>query len=134
MTTFRMQRINKQIQRDISLLLSLRVQNEIAKQAIITDVDCSRDLEQAKVYFTTLDPSMTEDVGRALASVAGLLRSGLAKSLTVRQVPVLSFVPDRSEQYGRSMDALLDSLKVDPSAHGDEGYDEDEESEVCDGE
>ncbi len=110
------------------------MQNEIAKQAIITDVDCSRDLEQAKVYFTTLDPSMTEDVGRALASVAGLLRSGLAKSLTVRQVPVLSFVPDRSEQYGRSMDALLDSLKVDPSAHGDEGYDEDEESEVCDGE
>ena len=33
MTTFRMQRINKQIQREVSLLLELRIKNETAKKA-----------------------------------------------------------------------------------------------------
>ena len=115
MTTFRIQRINKQIQREVSLLLSLRIKNEIAKKAIITEVDCSRDLERAKVYFTTVDPSERNDVAEALASVAGSLRCQLAKMLTIRQVPALSFFVDSSEDYGRSIDLLLDSLKTDVS-------------------
>ncbi len=128
MTTFRMQRINKQIQREVSLLLELRIKNETAKRAIITDVDCSRDLEHAKIYYTTLDPSEREDVGKALSSVAGALRSQLGKLLTIRQVPALSFVVDTSEEYGRSIDILLDSLKSDvQEAGGDDDADEDGE-------
>jgi len=113
MTTFRMQRINKQIQREVSLLLELRIKNETAKKAIITDVDCSRDLEHAKVYFTTVDRSEREEVGKALGTVAGALRSQLGKLLTIRQIPALSFFFDTSEEYGRSIDVLLDSLKTD---------------------
>ena len=112
MTTFRMQRINRQMQREISLLLELRVKNETAKNAIITAVDCSRDLEHARVYFTTLDPSIRKDVGKSLASVAGVLRGFLGKQLSIRQIPVLSFHVDTSEEYGRSIDALLDTLKT----------------------
>ena len=108
-----MQRINKQIQREVSLLLELRIKNETAKKAIITDVDCSRDLEHAKVYFTTVDPSEREEVGKALGTVAGALRSQLGKLLTIRQIPALSFLLDTSEEYGRSIDVLLDSLKTD---------------------
>lgn len=113
MTTFRMQRINKQIQREVSLLLELRIKNETAKKAIITAVDCSRDLEHAKVYFTAVDPSEREEVGKALGTVAGALRSQLGKLLTIRQIPALSFILDTSEEYGRSIDVLLDSLKTD---------------------
>lgn len=116
-----MQRINKQIQREVSLLLELRIKNETAKKAIITAVDCSRDLGHAKVYFTTLDPQEREEVGRALGTVAGPLRSQLGKLLTIRQVPALSFIRDTSEEYGRSIDILLDSLKADEARRvGDE--------------
>lgn len=125
MTTFRMQRINKQIQREVSLLLELRIKNETAKKAIITDVDCSRDLEHAKVYFTTVDPSEREEVGKALGTVAGALRSQLGKLLTIRQIPALSFILDTSEEYGRGIDILLDSLKTNDTAIAE---DEDEES------
>jgi ribosome-binding factor A len=119
-----MQRLNKQIQREISLILNLRIKNETAKQAIITDVDCSRDLEHAKVYYTMMDPSMRPAVGKALASVAGPIRSLLAKNLSIRQVPSLSFLLDVSEEYGRSMDSLLDAIKSESSerrAAGDDG-------------
>jgi len=115
MTTFRMQRINKQMQREISLLLKMRVKNETAKKAVITEVDCSRDLEQAKVFFTTVDPEERDDVKKALSSVAGALRSLLGKQMKLRQIPVLEFFLDTSEEYGRVMDRLLDSLKTEGS-------------------
>ena len=115
MTTFRMQRINKQMQREISLLLEMRVKNETAKKAVITEVDCSRDLEQAKVFFTTVDPEERDDVKKALSSVAGALRSLLGKQMKLRQIPVLQFFLDTSEEYGRVMDRLLDSLKTEGS-------------------
>ncbi len=115
MTTFRMQRINKQMQREISLLLEMRVKNETAKKAVITEVDCSRDLEQAKVFFTTVDPEERDDVKKALSSVAGALRSLLGKQMKLRQIPVLEFFLDTSEEYGRVMDRLLDSLKTEGS-------------------
>ena len=115
MTTFRMQRINKQMQRETSLLLEMRVKNEAAKKAVITEEDCSRDLEQAKVFFTTVDPEERDDVKKALSSVAGALRSLLGKQMKLRQIPVLEFFLDTSEEYGRVMDRLLDSLKTEGS-------------------
>jgi len=113
MTTFRMQRINKQMQREISLLLEMRVKNETAKRAVITEVDCSRDLEQAKVFFTTVDPEERDDVKKALSSIAGALRSLLGKQMKLRQVPALEFLVDTSQEYGRVMDRLLDSIMIE---------------------
>ena len=54
MSSFRMARINKQLQREIALLLEQRIKNEAVKDAIITGVECSRDLEHARVFFTAL--------------------------------------------------------------------------------
>jgi ribosome-binding factor A len=106
----------------------LRIKNETAKKAIITDVDCSRDLEHAKVFFTTLDPSERDAVHEALGSIAGVLRRHLGKLLTIRQVPALSFFVDTSEEYGRSIDILLDSLKS-ASQDFEEQEEEDETSD-----
>jgi ribosome-binding factor A len=115
------------MQREISLLLELRVKNESAKNAVITEVDCSRDLETARVYFTTVDPSIREDVKKSLESVAGALRTMLGKQFGLRQIPALTFLVDTSEEYGRVMDRILDSIKdtegVEREENGD--YDED---------
>lgn len=127
MTSFRMQRINKQMQREISLLLELRVKNETAKLAVITEVDCSRDLENARVYFTTVDPSIKDDVKKSLESVAGALRTMLGRQLGLRLTPALSFHVDTSEDYGRVIDRLLDSLKTDDRAETEEAGDDEEE-------
>lgn len=127
MTSFRMQRINKQMQREISLLLELRVKNETAKLAVITEVDCSRDLETARVYFTTVDPSIRGDVKKSLDSAAGALRTMLGRQLSLRQIPALSFHEDISEEYGRVMDRLLDSLKTDGDDEPEQTGDEEEE-------
>ena len=136
MTTFRIQRINKQIQRDLSIFLETKVRNDLAKQAIITGVNCSRDLRYAKVYFTSLDPESRESVHKALQEIAGLLRSLLAQSLPLRLIPELSFFLDASEEFGRRIDSLLRTVVPDSILGEDSEEDEiaDDEDDDSDGE
>lgn len=113
MGTFRMARINKQLQREISLLLESRIKKEAVKDAIITGVECSRDLEAAKVYFTALIPERRGELCEELASVRGALRTLLGQVLKLRRIPSLDFVPDESADYGERIDSILNRLGMD---------------------
>ncbi len=117
MTSFRIERINKELLREISLLLQVRIKNEWAKKAILTGVECSRDLSTAKVYFTTLETADQEPVRTGLESVEGLIRSILGKEMRLRTIPEFRFIVDLSEEKARAMDAVLDRLK-DEAAQG----------------
>ena len=113
MGTFRMARINKQLQREIALLLEHRIKNEAVKDAIITGVECSRDLEQARVFFTAVDPDRRAALQEELQGVKGALRTLLGQVLTLRHIPALDFVPDRSVDYGERIDGILHRLGLD---------------------
>ena len=108
-----MQRINKELQKEISMLLELKVKEEAVKDAVITAVDCNKDLGLAKVYFTTLHPDDRGKVTDALKRVQTFIRSSLGKSLRIRKIPKLIFLYDKSEEYGRSIDSILDNLIVE---------------------
>ncbi len=119
MTSFRIQRINKEFLREISLLLQARIKNEWAHKAILTGVACSRDLSFAKVYFTTIDPAEQEAVKAGLESVEGLIRSILGKEMRLRTIPEFRFILDLSEEKARLMDAVLDRLKAEQPSGND---------------
>ena len=116
-----MARINKQLQREIALLLEHRIKNEAVKDAIITGVECSRDLEQARVFFTAVDPDRRAALQEELQGVKGALRTLLGQVLT------LDFVPDRSVDYGERIDGILHRLGLDSlPEQGAEGGSEEE--------
>ena len=115
-STYRMARVNKLLQREISLLLEQRVKNDLARNAIITDVDCSSDLEVARVYFTTIDASMRDLVSVELRNVKGALRSMLGQVLTLRHIPALEFIIDPSADYGKHIDGILLKLEIEKRA------------------
>ena len=123
MGTFRMARINKQLQREISLLLSERIKKETVKDAIITGVDCARDLERARVFFTALDPRRRPALLEELQSIGGVLRTLLGQSMRLRQIPALEFVMDESADYGEKIDTILARLGLD-AAEDEEGEEE----------
>ncbi|MDR1875341.1 MAG: 30S ribosome-binding factor RbfA [Synergistaceae bacterium] len=132
-----MAKINKQLQREISLLLEQRVKNDGAKNAIITGVDCARDLEFARVYFTTLDPATRTAVLADLQNVKGALRTMLGQVLKLRHIPALEFVVDQSPDYGQRIDAILHNLGLDAAkndAGGQENQDQDQNQEEYDDE
>ena len=129
--TFRMARLNKQLQREISLLLEQRIKNDSVRSAIITGVDCSKDLERAKVYFTSLDSQNRDELLEELQNVKGALRTMLGRVLTLRQIPALEFVIDDSLDYGARIDGILHRLGLDsePAAGSDAREDHEYDTE-----
>jgi ribosome-binding factor A len=107
---FRMERINKELQREIALLLEFELEDDILHEAIITAVECTKDLEYAKVWFTTLDPARKKAVGTALEGVAKRLRKLMGERMRLRTTPQLNFIPDKSSEYGRRIDRILEDL------------------------
>ena len=68
MPRFRMGRINSQLQREISLILSREVRDEKLAEVIVTSVECSKDLKYAKVYYTTDAPRLPNCSRKFLAT------------------------------------------------------------------
>lgn len=121
--------------------LSLLVRDELKDARVspmtnITGVDLTPDLQYCKVYVSALGgEEVLDKTMEGLRAASGFLRRELARSLNLRHTPVLSFVADRSAEYGSRMDALIrrvseeDRSKPEGRPVNEQNrYDEDEES------
>ncbi|WP_320793336.1 30S ribosome-binding factor RbfA [Pyramidobacter sp.] len=130
MPRFRMGRINSQLQREISLILSREVRDEKLAEVIVTSVECSKDLKYAKVYYTTLREEGRAEVAKLLEKVSGYVRSSLGRVLSYRTVPELTFRFDDSEELAREMDRVLDRISAElPPGGSETAQDAPEESD-----
>ena len=113
----RNQRLATDVLRTLSELLRFETRDPRLRNVSLTAVDLSRDLGIAKVYFSILDPeSSVEPVQEGLRQAAGFLRSRLARSMTIRQVPELRFQHDDSAAESARISALLhNALRTDES-------------------
>lgn len=116
MASNRINRINEEIQRELSALMRTlkdpRLQNGLVS---VTRVDTTGDLRYARVYISVLDKSTEKDVMRGLRSAAGYLRRELGHSLQLRYTPELQFIADDSIAYGAHiLEVLRDPTKVKP--------------------
>lgn len=125
-----MDRINKQLQRELALILETKIKKNAVKDAIITGVECSSDLEKARVFFTVLcegegvkanAANSSSSASKRLAkrrkhlrgelqAIKGVLRSLLGQAMRLRRVPDLEFIPDTSSDYGAKIDEILNRL------------------------
>ena len=97
----------------------------------VTDVEVSRDLSHAKVFFTQLgidDAQQAKQTAEVLNKAAGFLRSQLAQSATMRTVPRLHFRFDESVGRGRDMESLLRDVREADLALKDSSSDDTEAS------
>ena len=105
----RHQRLGNQLLRTLADLLRLEVKDPRVQGVALTDVDLSRDLSVARVYFSLLNPE--EDPAEALEGLqraTGFLRGRLGKALKVRHVPELRFAHDDSAEEGVRLSALIE--------------------------
>ncbi|MBR4195300.1 MAG: 30S ribosome-binding factor RbfA [Synergistaceae bacterium] len=127
-SNLRISRINKELQRELALIFESRIKKESVKTIIITGVECSKDLQTAKVYFTALEARKCPGILRDLNEIKGAVRGLLAQSIKLRRIPALEFVIDTSSAYGAKIDAILDSLgfKMDYR----QGNNDDDENDI----
>jgi ribosome-binding factor A len=106
----RARRVADQIQRELPELIRQEVKDPRVGMLTITEVEVNRDMEFAKVFFTTLGGQPEHDAClQGLQRASGFLRSQLSHRMQLRVVPKLTFVYDRSVEYGMQLTHLIEA-------------------------
>ena len=113
MASNRINRINEEIQKELSSLLRTvkdpRVQDCMIS---ITRVETTPDLRYTKVYVSFLQEEKVKDAMAGLKSAGGWIRRQLGSNLKLRYAPEIVWALDDSITYGARMLDLINSLGV----------------------
>ena len=105
----RNQRLGNQLLRTLNELLQMETKDPRLQKVSLTEVELSRDLGVARVYFSMLDPDADpEPVMDGLRRAGGFLRSRLGREIKMRHVPELRFVHDNSAAEAQRISSLID--------------------------
>ena len=113
MSSFRPDRVGDQIRQELSELL---VRGEVHDPGIgfitLTRVKVSPDLQQARVYYTSLgDEQARKETARALERAVPFIRRHVGAHIRLRRVPELQFRFDESIGHQDRIEQLLQELK-----------------------
>ena len=113
MASNRINRINEEIQKELSELLRTvkdpRVQGTMIS---ITRVETTPDLRYTKVYVSFLEEDRVKEAMAGLKSAGGYLRRELRHNLQLRYAPEIVWSLDDSITYGAKMLKLINSLEI----------------------
>jgi ribosome-binding factor A len=106
------ERMDMTIQREISHILQFDLKNPKLGFVTVTDVQCTNDLSQAKVYVTFLGKQDRNDAGmKILNQSKGFIRSSVAKKIKIRKMPELIFIQDTSLEQGNRIEKILHDIE-----------------------
>ncbi len=119
----RVRKVSEQIRRELVTILPEAVFHDKINFVSVTGMDLSRDFKFATIYVTVIgnDVVMRDELVALLNERHGEIRHLLAKRLTTRTVPEITFVYDKSVEYGARMEKLLhDIVEADEKRHQDD--------------
>jgi ribosome-binding factor A len=105
----RLARIEGEMQRVLSMLVSREVRDPRVGNVTLTSVSVAPDLSTARVYFVPFgDQHAHEQVGEGLARAAGFLRGEVGRALALRHAPRLEFIYDAQIEHADKLTRLID--------------------------
>ena len=108
----RADRVADLLKEEISQMLCIEVKDPHIGFITITDVEVSKDLKLAKVFYTILgDERQLGKSSDALQRVLPFIKRQLGKRLRMRYIPDILFRYDHSLDYGSKIDTILNQLK-----------------------
>ena len=122
-------RVGEQIRRELAELIRNEVKDPRVGMVTISDVEVTKDLAHAKVFFSVLgSESDVAASAEGLHRAAGFLRRELGKVMRLRVVPELRFVYDDTQERGTRLSALIDqAVREDRAKHPESDSDDDGE-------
>ncbi len=117
----RLNRINEELKRKISNIISYEVTNSNVTGLIsVTSVKITPDLRYAKVYISVINSKNVKQTLSALKKTSGFIRSRIAEDVNLRVTPELVFELDESMQYGERIDTILNEIMKDIKPNANE--------------
>jgi ribosome-binding factor A len=121
----RSDRVSDAIQRLLGTLIPQEIRDPRVGMVNINDVTVTRDMAYAKVYITFVgaeNEAASLEAAAVLNKASGFLRSFLAKELSMRTVPKLQFIYDKTSIRGQQLSSLIDkAVATDRARYHDEG-------------
>jgi len=111
----RIERVNTLIRKEISELIQQQLRDPRLDDFVaVTEVSTSPDLRHARIFVSSLSGKQEErKILAVLNSAAGFLRTELARKVTLRRIPELSFEWDDSIEHGDHIIQLLDQVNTE---------------------
>ena len=108
----RVEKVNSLLQRQISEYLLENLPEGITGLLTIKEVDTTPDMKQSKVFFSVVgqDESIVLEI---LKRNVYDLQGSLYKTLEMRHVPKVFFVPDTSGEYAGRISKVISELHDD---------------------
>ena len=114
----RTERLDSEYRKEISAILSGALKNkepDLKGIVSVTEADVAPDLKTAKI-FVSIYAVTPDEKAATLALIrenAGFIRRELSKVMRMRTVPALTFLEDKSMEYGQKMDDIFAKLHKD---------------------
>ncbi len=113
MANYRVGRVTEVILREVNDILLNIIHDPRVEGITITDVELTGDLQEAKIFYSTLETDKTtkEETQEGLEKATGLIRKELGSRLTTYHTPEIQFLRDESVERGNRIDELLNQIK-----------------------
>jgi ribosome-binding factor A len=106
----RITRINQLLRREVSEQMRRYYRADTAA-ITISDVDCSSDLRNARIYFSVLgDEEAIAEANRLFRKIGKDLRQRVSRQVILKYFPRFEFIYDPSLERGAEILDLLDEL------------------------
>ena len=110
----RTDKLNSEFKRYIAEILAKRVKDpRITEMYTVLEVDCDKELSQAKVYVSiySTNPEKAADTFLAIRENEPFIRREISKNMHIRKVPEFNFILDTSMAYGQKISEILYDIK-----------------------
>ncbi len=118
----RVQRLESELQRILSALISRDVRDPRVGAVTLTHVELTPDLREARVQFVPFQSAHSvAEVALGLRNASGFLRGEAGRRLGLRHAPRLTFSYDESIDRASRVSSLIDSaVRQDRATHHDD--------------
>ena len=110
MPSLKGERVASDMLKTLGTLFLEEVKDEKFKGVTLTACDVTNDLSFAKVYFITDNSEDINIVEKELNNASSYFRTMLADRMDIRHTPEIRFVYDKSIDYGKKIESIIDSI------------------------
>lgn len=108
----RMDRVNQQFKREVSQIIHQDLADPRLRFVTVTRADVSRDLQNAKIYFTALgDEQQVQEAQKGLESARGMIRRLIGQRIKMRYTPDILFAYDKSAGFQSSIEETIAQIR-----------------------
>ncbi len=112
----RVQKVASLVREEIARILVSEAEDPRLQHLVITQVELSRDLRYAKIFYELGEGTDSKEVSKGLSRASGFLRKRMGSNLAMKYVPELHFEADLHSTRLNRVLTVLEEVNAAPGS------------------